>query len=84
MMSTAPIIDENFMPNSSCERITIDCEHHRYTICMSNRRIFIVKLSKIHNGATKTSSSSSTSVYSDATEGNNINTLSARSSTVLA
>jgi len=72
------------MPNSSCERITIDYEHHSYTICMSNRRIYIVKLSKTHNGAT-TSSSSSTSVYNDATEGNNTNnTASMSSSTVMA
>ncbi|KAL7733640.1 hypothetical protein ACLKA6_005091 [Drosophila palustris] len=84
LLNLTESIDESFMPNSSCERITIDYEHHSYTICMSNRRIFIVKLSKIHNGATTTSSSSSTSVYNDATEGNNTNTLSASSSTVLA
>jgi len=71
------------MPNSSCERITIDYEHHSYTICMSNRRIYIVKVSKLHNGAT-TSSSSSTSVYNDATEGSNTNVASTSSSTVMA
>ncbi|KAM8710315.1 hypothetical protein ACLKA7_017016 [Drosophila subpalustris] len=85
LLNLTESIDESFMPNSSCERITIDYEHHSYAICMSNRRIYIVKLSKIHNGATTTtSSSSSTSVYNDATEGNNTNTLSASSSTVLA
>ncbi|XP_065359515.1 ragulator complex protein LAMTOR4 homolog [Calliphora vicina] len=37
-------VDENFMPNSSCERISIVYEDHSYNICMSNRRIYIVKL----------------------------------------
>uniref|UniRef100_A0A1A9ZFX8 Late endosomal/lysosomal adaptor and MAPK and MTOR activator 4 n=1 Tax=Glossina pallidipes TaxID=7398 RepID=A0A1A9ZFX8_GLOPL len=37
-------VDENFMPNSGCERISIVYEDHSYNICMSNRRIFIVKL----------------------------------------
>lgn len=37
-------VDENFMPNSSCERISIVYEEHSYNICMSNRRIYIVKL----------------------------------------
>ena len=32
------------MPNSSCERISIVYEDHSYNICMSNRRIYIVKL----------------------------------------
>lgn len=32
------------MPNSGCERISIVYEDHSYNICMSNRRIFIVKL----------------------------------------
>lgn len=81
-------IDENFMPNSSCERITIDYEQHSYSICMSNRRIYIVKRSKSQNGTT-TSSSSSTSVYNDANEGANsvtttTNPASTSSNTVLA
>lgn len=75
------------MPNSSCERITIDYEQHSYSICMSNRRIYIVKRSKSQNGTT-TSSSSSTSVYNDANEGANsvttTNPASTSSSTVLA
>ncbi|XP_034105856.1 ragulator complex protein LAMTOR4 homolog [Drosophila albomicans] len=86
LLNLTESIDENFMPNSSCERITIDYEHHSYSICMSNRRIYIVKSSKSpHNGAT-TSSSSSTSVYNDATEGNSnaTNPASTSSSTVLA
>jgi len=57
------------MPNSSCERITIDYEQHYYSICMSNRRIYIVKISKSQNGVTTTtSSSSSNSVYNDASD----------------
>lgn len=79
-------IDESFMPNSSCERITIDYEQHSYSICMSNRRIYIVKRSKSQNGTT-TSSSSSTSVYNDANEGaNSVTTTNpaSTSSTVLA
>lgn len=32
------------MPNSSCDRISIVFEDHSYNICMSNRRIYIVKL----------------------------------------
>lgn len=80
------------MPNSSCERITIDYDQHCYSICMSNRRIYIVKKSKFQNGAT-TSSSSSTSVYNDANEGassvtttntSSTNPASTNSSTVMA
>ena len=37
-------IDENFMANSSCERISIKYEDHSYNICMSNRKIYILKL----------------------------------------
>ncbi|EDW57087.1 ragulator complex protein LAMTOR4 homolog [Drosophila virilis] len=73
-------IDDNFMPNSSCERISIDYEHHSYSICMSNRHIYIVKLSKGHNGVT--TSSSSTSVYNDANT--ELNPSSTSSTTVLA
>ncbi|ALC44814.1 CG14977 [Drosophila busckii] len=83
LLNLTESIDESFIPNSSCERITIDYEHHSYSICMSNRRIYIVKLSKTQNGAT-TSSSSSTSVYNDANEGGNINGASTSSSTVMA
>lgn len=32
------------MPNNGCERISIVYEDHSYNICMSNRRIYIVKL----------------------------------------
>ncbi|KAH8317195.1 ragulator complex protein LAMTOR4 homolog [Drosophila bipectinata] len=70
LLNLTESIDEPFMPNSSCERITIDYEQHYYSICMSNRRIYIVKISKSQNGTTTTtSSSSSNSVYNDATEG---------------
>ncbi|XP_061394325.1 ragulator complex protein LAMTOR4 homolog [Musca vetustissima] len=65
-------VDENFMPNSSCERISIVYEDHSYNICMSNRRIYIVKL---RNGSAAANSrlggvASNSSVYVDANEGN--------------
>lgn len=44
-------VDENFMPNSSCERVSIVYEDHSYNICMSNRRIYIVKLRNIAPGS---------------------------------
>ncbi|XP_017861721.1 PREDICTED: ragulator complex protein LAMTOR4 homolog [Drosophila arizonae] len=78
LLNLTESIDDNFIANSSCERITIDYEHHSYSICMSNRHIYIVKFSKGQNGAT-TSSSSSTSVYIDAN-----NELTTNSGTVLA
>lgn len=59
------------MANSSCERITIDYEEYYYSICMSNRRIYVVKISGTQNGANTTttaSSSSSNSVYNDASD----------------
>ncbi|XP_017128007.1 ragulator complex protein LAMTOR4 homolog [Drosophila elegans] len=73
LLNLTESIDESFMPNSSCERITIDYEQHYYSICMSNRRIYIVKISKSQNGGaatttTTTSSSSSNSVYNDASD----------------
>ncbi|XP_073837844.1 late endosomal/lysosomal adaptor, MAPK and MTOR activator 4 [Musca autumnalis] len=66
-------VDENFMPNSSCERISIVYEDHSYNICMSNRKIYIVKLrngsavSRLGGGL---GVSSNSSVYVDASEGN--------------
>ncbi|XP_043646990.1 ragulator complex protein LAMTOR4 homolog [Drosophila teissieri] len=69
LLNLTESIDESFMPNSSCERITIDYEQHYYSICMSNRRIYIAKISKSQNGVTTTtSSSSSNSVYNDASD----------------
>ncbi|KAH8349742.1 hypothetical protein KR084_005152 [Drosophila pseudotakahashii] len=70
LLNLTESIDESFMPNSSCERITIDYEQHYYSICMSNRRIYIVKISKSQNAVTTTttSSSSSNSVYNDASD----------------
>lgn len=69
LLNLTETIDESFMPSSSCERITIDYEHHYYSICMSNRRIYIIKISKSQNGVTTTtSSSSSNSVYNDASD----------------
>lgn len=60
------------MPNSSCERISIVYEDHSYNICMSNRRIYVVKL---RNGSANSRMgglgvSSNSSVYVDANEGN--------------
>ncbi|SPP85247.1 ragulator complex protein LAMTOR4 homolog [Drosophila guanche] len=80
LLNLTESIDEDFMPNSSCERITIDYGQHYYSICMSNRRIYVVKLSKTHTQNGATSSSSSSTSYNDAAEGNNIGS----SSTVMA
>ncbi|XP_064539428.1 ragulator complex protein LAMTOR4 homolog [Drosophila montana] len=82
LLNLTESIDDNFMPNSSCERISIDYEHHSYSICMSNRKIYIVKLSKGHGNGATTSSSSSTSVYNDAST--ELNPASTSSTTVLA
>ncbi|XP_030380091.1 ragulator complex protein LAMTOR4 homolog [Scaptodrosophila lebanonensis] len=81
LLNLTESIDENFMPNSSCERITIDYEEHSYSICLSNKRIYVVKLSKTHSGNGATTSSPSSTTYNDTefVEGNN-----ASSSTVLA
>ncbi|KAH8296637.1 hypothetical protein KR054_009178 [Drosophila jambulina] len=71
LLNLTESIDESFMANSSCERITIDYEEHYYSICMSNRRIYIVKISGNQNGGNTTataSSSSSNSVYNDASD----------------
>lgn len=40
-------IDENFIPNSGCERISIAYDDYHYNITMSNRRIYIFKSRKI-------------------------------------
>ncbi|KAH8234717.1 hypothetical protein KR032_002295 [Drosophila birchii] len=72
LLNLTESIDESFMANSSCERITIDYEEYYYSICMSNRRIYIVKISGSQNGGgtatTTASSSSSNSVYNDASD----------------
>ncbi|XP_017471933.1 PREDICTED: ragulator complex protein LAMTOR4 homolog isoform X2 [Rhagoletis zephyria] len=43
-------VDDNFMPKSSCERISIVYDDHSYNISMSNHRIFIVKLRSVTRG----------------------------------
>lgn len=60
------------MANSSCERISIVYEDHSYNICMSNRRIYIVKL---RNGTGTNrepgvGATTYTGVYVDVADGN--------------
>lgn len=45
-------VDDNFMPNNSCERISIVYDDHSYNISMSNHRIYIVKLKNVARGGT--------------------------------
>ncbi|KAI9581573.1 hypothetical protein GQX74_012898 [Glossina fuscipes] len=62
-------VDENFMPNSGCERISIVYEDHSYNICMSNRRIFIVKLRNTMSHVGITGSSNNGNVFSSSENG---------------
>ncbi|XP_055376699.1 ragulator complex protein LAMTOR4 homolog [Condylostylus longicornis] len=43
MIQIAESVDEEFMPENGCERISIVYDDHSYTICMSNRKIIVVK-----------------------------------------
>ncbi|XP_013112768.2 ragulator complex protein LAMTOR4 homolog [Stomoxys calcitrans] len=70
-------VDESFMPNNSCERISIVYEDHSYNICLSNRRIYIVKLrnggaaaATNRSGGLGMSSNNGVGVYVDGTDGN--------------
>lgn len=36
-------VDEDFLPKSGCERISIMYDDHSYVICMSNKKIYVVK-----------------------------------------
>lgn len=36
-------VDENTLPKSGCQRISIVFEHHSYTICLSNKKIYVAK-----------------------------------------
>uniref|UniRef100_A0A1L8EDT1 Late endosomal/lysosomal adaptor and MAPK and MTOR activator 4 n=1 Tax=Haematobia irritans TaxID=7368 RepID=A0A1L8EDT1_HAEIR len=66
-------VDESFMPKSSCERISIVYEDHSYNICLSNRRIYIVKLRNVSGAATSRShatSNNGANVYVDGADGN--------------
>lgn len=35
--------DENTLPRNDCQRISIVFENHSYTICLSNKKIYLVK-----------------------------------------
>uniref|UniRef100_A0A1I8PVV2 Late endosomal/lysosomal adaptor and MAPK and MTOR activator 4 n=1 Tax=Stomoxys calcitrans TaxID=35570 RepID=A0A1I8PVV2_STOCA len=70
-------VDESFMPNNSCERISIVYEDHSYNICLSNRRIYIVKLrnggaaaATNRSGGLGMSSNNGVGVYVEGTDGN--------------
>ncbi|XP_039962842.1 ragulator complex protein LAMTOR4 homolog isoform X1 [Bactrocera tryoni] len=52
LLHLAESVDDNFMPNSSCERISIVYDDHIYNISMSNHRIYIVKLKNAPRGGT--------------------------------
>ncbi|XP_055910078.1 ragulator complex protein LAMTOR4 homolog [Eupeodes corollae] len=43
ILQMSETIDENFMAKSSCEKISIIYEDHSYTMCMSNRKIYVIK-----------------------------------------
>ncbi|XP_067642884.1 ragulator complex protein LAMTOR4 homolog [Eurosta solidaginis] len=60
-------VDDNFMPNSSCERLSIVYDDHSYNISMSNHRIFIVKLKNIASGNTSygTNSAANSLAYAE-------------------
>ncbi|CAD7002780.1 unnamed protein product [Ceratitis capitata] len=50
LLHLAESVDDNFMPNKSCERISIVYEDHSYNISMSNHKIYIVKLKNATRG----------------------------------
>ncbi|XP_053955041.1 ragulator complex protein LAMTOR4 homolog [Anastrepha obliqua] len=58
LLNLAESVDDNFMPNNSCERISIVYDDHSYNISMSNHRIFIVKLKNVARGNAGYSSAS--------------------------
>uniref|UniRef100_A0A1A9W742 Late endosomal/lysosomal adaptor and MAPK and MTOR activator 4 n=1 Tax=Glossina brevipalpis TaxID=37001 RepID=A0A1A9W742_9MUSC len=64
LLNITESIDENFMPKNGCERVSIVYEDHSYNICMSNRRIFIVKLRNTMSNVGIISNSNEGNVFS--------------------
>ncbi|KAL5290084.1 LAMTOR4 family protein [Megaselia abdita] len=42
-------VDTNFMEKNGCERISIVYDDHSYTVCMSNKKIYIIKRRHINS-----------------------------------
>lgn len=59
-------MDENTLPKSGCQRMSIVFEHHSYTICLSNKKIYVAKRA-IRNVNNQQSSPTSQSVVTAAT-----------------
>lgn len=62
-------VDLNFMEKNGCERISIVYDDHSYTICMSNKKLYVIK--RRHMNSSQSSSpdylsSSSMNLLSDA------------------
>lgn len=53
------------MPKSGCQRMSIVFEHHSYTICLSNKKIYVAKRA-IRNSNNQQSSPTSQSVVTAA------------------
>ncbi|XP_055320220.1 ragulator complex protein LAMTOR4 homolog [Sitodiplosis mosellana] len=43
IINLADSADENTLPKSDCHRISIVFENHSYTICLSNKKIYVAK-----------------------------------------
>lgn len=43
-------VDPEVFKKRSCQKISIAYEEHSYTICMSNKRIYVVKRRNTPNG----------------------------------
>lgn len=63
--------DENTLPKNDCQRISVVFENHSYVICLSNKKIFVVK--RAIRGINNTQSSPSTQTVNFQPENNSPN-----------
>ncbi|EDS41167.1 conserved hypothetical protein [Culex quinquefasciatus] len=50
LLSLTESVDPEVFKKRSCQKISIAYEEHSYTICMSNKRIYVVKRRNTPNG----------------------------------